>query len=78
MKIIINIITIPIVKLINDYLNCGYITTQLKHAIVTPILKKNKLNINDLNNYYLISQLPIIAKLLEKIVNLIITYILTN
>ena len=68
MKRIINSITIPIVKIINDSLNSGYVPTQLKHAIVTPILKKNKLDINDLNNYRPISQLPTIAKLLEKVV----------
>ena len=42
MKRIINSITIPIVKIINDSLNSGYVPTQLKHAIVTPILKKNR------------------------------------
>ena len=68
MKRIINSITIPIVKIINDSLNSGYVPTQLKHAIVNPILKKNKLDINDLNNYRPISQLPTIAKLLEKVV----------
>ena len=68
MKIIINSITITIVKIINDSLNSRYVPTQLKHAIVTPILKKNKLDINDINNYRPISQLPIIAKLLEKVV----------
>ena len=37
---IINSITIPIVKIINDSLNSGYVSTQLKHSIVTPILTK--------------------------------------
>ena len=58
MKRIINSITIPIVNIINDSLNSGYVPTQLKHAIVKKsILKKNKLDINDLNNYK-ISQYP--------------------
>ena len=68
MKRIINSITIPIVKIINDSLNSGYVPTQLKYAIVTPILKKNKLDFNDLNIYRPISQLPTIAKLFEKVV----------
>ena len=67
MKRIINSITITIIKIINDSLNSGYVPTQLKHAIVTPIIKTNKLDINDLNNYRPISQLPTIAKLLEKL-----------
>ena len=38
----------------------------LKHALVTPVIKDNNGNIDDLKNYRPISNLPFLSKLLEK------------
>ena len=48
-------------------MSTGIVPPELKHAIISPILKKNKTNHNLLNNYRPISQLPTIAKILEKL-----------
>ena len=41
----------------------------MKIADIKPILKKNGLDINNLNNYSPISQLPVFYKLLERVVS---------
>ena len=59
-------------------MSTGIVPPELKHAIISPILKKIN-NHNLLNNYRPISQLPTIAKILEKIVsNQLNNYLLTN
>ena len=55
-------------SIINQSLITGVIPSILKHSIITPILKKNSLNINELSNFRPIAQLPLISKILEKIV----------
>ena len=73
------ILTIPITLIINRSMSTGILPPELKNAIISPILKKNKTNHNLLNNYRPISQLPTIAKILEKIVsNQLNNYLLTN
>ncbi len=44
------------------------VPTSFKTALLLPILKKPNLNTDDLNNYRLISNLPFISKLLERVV----------
>ena len=41
----------------------------MKIAVIKPILKKNGLDKNNLNNYRPISQLPVFSKLLERVVS---------
>ncbi len=50
----------------NSITDRGEIPTQLKTAIVTPIYKSGSRN--DMNNYRPISVLPIVSKIMEKIV----------
>ena len=46
----------------------GTIPDLLKLSLITPLLKKLKLDKTELSNYWHISQLPLLAKILEKIV----------
>ena len=41
----------------------------LKYAIIKPILKKSSIEPDDLMNYRPISQLPIISKIMERVVS---------
>ena len=46
----------------------GTIPDLLKLSLITPLLKKPKLDKTELSNYKPISQIPLLAKILEKIV----------
>jgi len=51
----------------------------LKHATVTPLLKKPNLDTSDLSNFRPISDLPFILKIMEKVVlNQLHSYMSTN
>ena len=54
--------------LFNSSLASGIFPQCLKLTLVTPILKKRCLDHNDLNNYWPVSNLCFIAKILEKLV----------
>ena len=68
MKSLANTLTPLFSSIINQSLITGVIPSILKHSIITPILKKNSLNINELSNFRPIAQLPLISKILETIV----------
>ena len=70
MKIIAPSISIPLTTIFKNSLTTGIVPPEYKHAIITPILKKHKHDINDLKNYRPISQLPTISKLLERVVTI--------
>jgi hypothetical protein len=57
-----------ITSLIHSALKEG-LPPSLKHAIVTPVLKNRKLPADEPQNYRPISNLPLIAKLTEKLVS---------
>lgn len=67
LKCCIDILATPITKLTNRILDCG-MPDELKLAKVTPLLKKRGVDNSELNNYRPISQLPLISKIIEKIV----------
>ena len=46
----------------------GEVSMALKKSIVSRILKKLNLDVNDLANYRPVSNLPLISKLLQKVV----------
>ena len=46
----------------------GHVPLDLKHALVSPIIKKNKSDHNSLSNYRSISQLSTISKIMERVV----------
>ena len=55
-----------ILQLVNSSLTDGVFPQQLKHAIITPIIKNHSADVNDLKNYRPVSSLPFISKVLEK------------
>ena len=54
--------------IINTCLTSGCVPAAFKHAVVTPLLKKNNLDPSILSNFRPISQLPFLSKAMEKIV----------
>jgi len=57
-----------ITTIINESLNSGMVPPQFKQAVIVPILKKQGLDSNTLNNFRPVSNLPFISKILEKVV----------
>ena len=58
----------PLTSIINDSMATGTFPSQLKSALVTPILKKPSLDQEVLKNYRPVSNLPYVSKALESIV----------
>ena len=58
----------PMTAIINCSLLNGVVPKQLKHALITPVLKKKSLDPDVLGNYRPISNLPFLSKVLEKVV----------
>ena len=54
--------------IINDSLTSGSVPECLKHAIISPLLKKQNLDQNELKNYRPVSNLSFISKIIEKAV----------
>ena len=52
--------------IINTSLETGVVPVDMKHALVTPILKKRGLDVNSLTNYRPISNLSLVSKTLER------------
>ena len=64
--------------IISNSLNAGQVSLCLKTAIISPILKKN-LDPNSFSNYRPIYQLPLLSKILERIVSKqVISHVNTN
>ena len=57
-----------ITQIVNASLLTGTVPSQLKQAVVTPLLKKSGLDPNTLKNFRPVSNLPFISKILEKAV----------
>ena len=67
-KCCIDILITPITAIINKSLQEGSFPFHFKKAIVTPLIKKPTLPKNDLKNYWPVSNLNFISKLIEKVV----------
>ena len=60
---------VPVItKVINTSLKTGTVPSSFKEANVTPLIKKANLDVNVLNNFRPVSNLPFISKVLEKVV----------
>ena len=66
LKFAAHIVAPTLTEIFTTSINTGIFPTEWKIAKVTPILKKGKKN--DLNNYRLISVIPTVAKIFEKVV----------
>ena len=64
----IEILAPALTSLVNTSISEADFPPELKHALVTPILKKNNLDKDNLNNYRPVSNLSFISKLIEKVV----------
>ena len=53
-------------SIINASLTSGVFPSQLKDAIISPVLKKPSLDVNDLKNFRPVSNLPFLSKLIER------------
>jgi len=62
-----------ITNLVNASLATAVVPTSMKAAIVTPLLKKDNLDVTVISNYRPVSNLSFISKILEKIVSQQIT-----
>ena len=59
---------VPVItELVNQSFSTGVFPTELKRAVITPLLKKATLDKNVLQNYRPVSSLPFVAKVVEKI-----------
>ena len=68
-----------ICNIISYSLNSGTVPSIFKQAIITPILKKPSLDPDSLLNYRPISQLPLVSKILERVVSRqLISYLTAN
>ena len=54
------------ILIINSSFQSGQFPNTLKHANVRPVLKKNGLDINSLQNYRPVSNLPFLSKVIER------------
>ena len=77
-KNLVLLLSITISNLISESLNDGIMAKSLKYAIIKPILKKSSLDPDDLMNYRPISQLPIISKIMERVVSRQLIFYLEN
>ena len=56
-------------KIINFFLETGYVPASYKSSLIRPLLKKQGLDQNMLKNYRPLSNLPFASKVLEKVVS---------
>ncbi len=68
LKLVIPTLLPSLVSIINLSLASSTVPTSFKTTLLLPILKKPQLDVDELNNYRPISNLPFISKLLERVV----------
>ena len=67
MKNFLSVLAVPII-IVNASLVSGLVPDSLKHAVITPLIKKSFLDPQDFSNYRPVSGLPFLSKLIEKVV----------
>ena len=72
-------VTCSTASIVNKSLESSTVPPNLKKAIISPLLKKQNLDENALNNYRPISHLPFLSKVLQKVVaSQLIEHLTTN
>ena len=64
----IDVLVTPIVSIVNLSLSEGCFPTHFKSGLVSPLLKKPTLNRDDMKNYWPVSNLSFLSKIIEKVV----------
>ena len=67
LKRMVGILSPSLTRMINDSLSSGFVPLELKQALITPLVKKSTLNPELLSSYRPVSNLPFIAKPLQRI-----------
>lgn len=68
LKKFLSVLAVPITKIVNASLASGLFPDLLKHAVLTPLIKKSSLDPQDFSNYHPVSGLPFLSKLIERVV----------
>jgi len=55
-------------ELLNRSMSAGHFPVAFKEAFITPALKKSGIDVTNVQSYHPISNLPVVSKLLERIV----------
>ena len=58
-----------VTSIVNRSMNDGVFQTALKHALVKPLFKKSQLDPEVLKNYHPVSNLDLLAKIIEKTIS---------
>ena len=56
-----------ITKIVNASLSSGIFPSNLKHSVITPVLKKSSVDRNDLKSYRPVANVPFLSKVIEKV-----------
>ena len=58
---------VPIItQIVNNSLSTGTFPESLKHAVISPVIKKQSLNPHELKNYRPVSNIPYLSKVIER------------
>ena len=68
LKDCIDVLSPPILNIINKSIDSSQVPSVFKESIVTPLLKKPTLDPEALKNYRPVNNLPFVSKILEKII----------
>jgi hypothetical protein len=63
----LSVLAVPITRIANASLASGLVTDSLKHAVISPLIKKSSLDQQGFSNYRLVSGLPFLSKLIERV-----------
>jgi hypothetical protein len=66
LKKFLSVLAVPITRIVNASLASGLVPDSLKHAVITPLIKKSSLDPQDFSNYRPVSGLPFLSKLIER------------
>jgi hypothetical protein len=67
LKNFLSVFAVPITRIANASLASGLVTDSLKHAVISPLIKKSSLDQQGFSNYRPVSGLPFLSKLIERL-----------